>query len=253
MRPLILILFIISAIQCSGQTASFKEIKLKPNSKNYAPTGATIIFPIVKTNISKVDSLINSIVKEEVLLPDSINQSLTDALNDNINDYGLINLSYQVTYNRSGLLSFSIYREGCGAYCSSSNIYFNFDLQSGERLSMDDIILKDKFDIFKNMVLTEKASVLNKYKIEEKSSLLNKDIDSTTYDWAISQVDENCMNQISMEYFSITPQSIEIIDKCEFPHAIRSQEPIIELKYSFKTLVNFLTPKFKKAINAPAR
>jgi hypothetical protein len=247
MRPF-LILFIFSAIQSSGQKASFKEIKLRPNSKYYNAQKTTIIFPIVATKNPKIDALINSQIKEDLFQLDNGNQSLKSALNEHINEYGLINLSYQVTYNSSGFLSLSIYTEGCGAYCSSSNSYFNFDLLTGKEVSIYDMFLKDKIDSFKNIVQSDKINLLTKYKIEEKDFLLNSQIDSATYDWVISQVDDNCINQFSIERFSISSNSIQIIDPCEFPHAIQSQEPLIELKYPYNSIAKFLAPKFKKIL-----
>lgn len=248
MRFFLTIIIIFLVIQCSGQSASLKEIRLKPNSKYYNPKETTIIFPIVLTKNSKVDALINSQIKEEVFLPDSANQNLKSLLNEHINDYGLINMSYEVNYNRLAILSLSIYFEGCGAHCSSSNIYFNFDLSTGKKVSVDEIFLKDKIDSFKTIVQSDKKNSLTKYKLEEKNALLNNEIDSTTYDWAISQVDENCINQFSIDQFAISSNSIEIFDPCDLPHAIRSQTPAIELKYPYNRISQFLNPKFKRIL-----
>lgn len=248
MRPLLIIIPFILTIQSSGQKASFKEIELRPNSKYYTTKEATIKFPIVQTGNSKIDIIINSQIKEGVFLPDNGNQSLQSVLNENIKEYGLINSSYQVTYNSSGFLSLSIYTEGCGAYCSSSNSYFNFDLLTGKKISIYDVILKDRIDSFKNIVQSDKIYSLTKFKLEEKNSFLNNQIDSATYDWVISQIDDNCINQFSIEHFSISSNSVEIIDPCEFPHAIQSQEPMIELKYTYNSIAKFLSPKFKKIL-----
>jgi len=248
MRPLLTIITILSVILCFGQSASFKEIRLKPNSKHYNSKETTIIFPIVLTKNSKIDDLINFRIKEDVFVPENDNQSLKSVLNEHINEYGLVNLSYQVTYNRLGILSLSIYFEGCGAYCSSSTRYFTFDLSTGKKVSIDEIFLKDKIDSFKAIVQLEKKSSLVKYKLEERNSLLNKEIDSVTYDWAISQVDENCINQFSIDQFSISNNSIQIFDPCQFPHAIGSQTPTIELKYSYNSISYFLNPKFRKIL-----
>ena len=229
-----------------GQNISFREIKLRPNSRYYNTTEKTIIYPIVVTNNKRVDSLINSQIKNNVFSPDDEKQSIYKTLDENINDYGLINLSYEVTFKESGLLSFSIFSEGCGAYCSSGETYFNFDLKTGKKLVITDLIIENKLDSFHKIVFASKAKSLSKYKEDELRSLKQGVIDSNTYDWALEQVDSNCINDVKLEDFSFSSFDMEIKDICEFPHAIRSEAPTYELKYTYVFLSSFLTPRFKK-------
>lgn len=248
MRTFLTILSFVIVTNCNAQKASFKELKLKPNTKFYSTKEQTIIFPIVTTKYGKIDSLINAQIKNEVLQPDDENQSLRKALLENINEYGLTDVSYEITYNNNNFLSFSIFSQGCAAYCSSTNTYFNFDLSTGKKIPIDDVILKSKIDSFKNVVWSDKITCLNKYKIEEKKITGSDGIDSSDYNWIISEIDSNCINQISIETFSVSSNSIEILDPCTFPHVIRSQEPEIELKYTFSSIEKFLTPRFKKLL-----
>lgn len=246
MKILPIILFFVIAFQCDAQKAVFKELKLKPNTKYYNTKEATIVFPIVATNNPKIDKLINNQIKIDVLQPEDETHSLRKVLFENINEFGLTDVSYEITYNKNNILSFSVFSQGCGAYCSSGTSYFNFDLLTGKKISIDELIIKSKIDSFKNIVQADKVNTLNKYKIEEKNSIGSEGVDSSTYDWAISTVDENCINKISIENFSVSPSLLQIFDPCDFPHIIRSQEPEIELKYSFKSIEAFLTPKFKR-------
>lgn len=228
-----------------GQTITFREIKFTPNSRYYKTTKKTIIYPIVVTSNKRVDSLINFQIKNELFSPGDEKQSINKTLVENIND-GLINLSYEVSYKKNGLLSFSIFSEGCGAYCSSWETYFNFDLKTGKKLSITDLINENKLDSFYNIVFADKVKYLRVYKEEELSMLKQGDVDSTTYDWALEQVDSNCIKDVKLEDFSFSSVSLEIKDTCEFPHAIRSQQPTFELKYTYTSLSAFLTPRFKK-------
>jgi len=248
MKLLPTILSFAIVIHCYAQKASFKELKLKPNTKYYTTKEQTIIFPIITTKNPKIDKLINTQIKNDVLQPDDKNQSLRKALLENINEYGLTDVSYEITYNSYNFLSFSIFSQGCGAYCSSTNTYFNFDLSTGKKVSIYDVILKSKIDSFKNVVHSDKINSLNKYKIEERNLIGSEGIDSSDYNWIISEVDDNCINQISIETFSVSSNSIEILDPCVFPHVIRSQEPEIELKYTFSSIEKFLTQRFKKLL-----
>ena len=242
---LFLFLFYLSAAE--AQQAGFKEIKLRPNKKLFDTKDSTIIYPIVVLKNTAAARRINNTIKEAILMPDDEKISTRKAL-ENIRDENTINLSYEVTFNKNGILSMYIYSEGCGAYCSSGNTYFNFDLSTGTEITISGIIDAAKLDDFKKMVLADKVNALTAYKKEEKDNLANAYIDTATYEWALQEVDSNCIKTASIENFSLSAGQVEIIDPCEFPHVIRSQEPAIELKYNYKTVAAFIKPGIRKRL-----
>ena len=65
---------------------------------------------------------------------------------------------------------------------------------------------KYKIDSFKKLVFADKIKALNKYKEEEEKNLLGNDarIDSATVDWAIREVDENCMADVKLDDFILS-------------------------------------------------
>jgi hypothetical protein len=244
----ILLVFILSLCSCAyAQKAAFKEIKLKPSTKFYAPEGSSIIYPIIVTADPKVDQLINTQIKDELLNLDSTKQTARTLLTEHINEYGLVNLSYEVIYNNHAILSLQVYEEGCGAYCSSGDSYFNFDLTTGKKIAIADLIKEEMLDSFRNIVFHDKLKALQEYKLEEIEDLKQGNTDSSTYDWAMQEVDSNCSKSVSLESFSL-PGLIQVFDRCEFPHAIQSQQPTYELKYSYRFLQPFLKPKFKQLL-----
>ena len=119
-----------------GQNLIVKEIKRKPNPKFYNTGETTIIYPLISTNNKKVDDLINFHIKNDIFSPDNEKEDVNKILIEYLNDYALINLSYEITYKQDGLLSINIFYEGCGAYCSSNTTYFNFDLKTGEKIEL---------------------------------------------------------------------------------------------------------------------
>jgi hypothetical protein len=143
------------------------------------------------------------------------------------------------------LLSMYIYAEGCGAHCSSWNSYFNFDLRTGKEINITDIILEDKIDSFTSIVLHDKLKAFEQYKIEEITEFKEEHIDSISYNWILEQVDSNCAKSAEIGIFSLSNQMVEIINPCEFPFMLRSQQPSYELKYQYKFLGPFLKPKFR--------
>jgi len=238
----LLILLSISFQSTIAQTVTFKEINLKPNSEFYNSNESTIIYPLVVTNNKPVDKLINDKIKSEMLGEDAV--TARKALNEQISE-GLINMSYEVSFKRYGILSFTIYAEGCGAHCSSWNTYFNFDLKTGKTISIYDLVAENRIDSFRKIVLADKIKALNKYK-EEKRNYSGNDNDSVSISWAIELVDDNCIENVQLEHFSLSETGIEIMDPCEFPHAIRALEPDYALKYSYKFILPFLKPWFQR-------
>jgi len=244
---LILIALLLHPSFTYSQAVVFKEIKMRPRSRFFNTNDSTIIYPIIVTKNSIVNKLINHEIREDVIGPAEGSKNLRRDLNNLIND-GVINLFYEVTYKKHGLLSLNIFTEACGAYCSSDYTYFNFDLRTGKRLKTTDLIYDDKLDSLKKNIFSDKIAFLEKYKTEESKLLMEKKIDSATYQWAIEQVDSNCMNELHVENFILSEHYIEVVDECPFPHAIRSREPAYHLKYLYRSIQAFLKPEFLKLL-----
>ena len=249
MRILLIILSFLFTSYSFGQSASFKEIKIKPKTERYTAKEFTIKYPVIVTKNSKVDELINAQVKDKMLDlgQEDDTMRLKNALDYHISDLGLTDLSYTVTYNKSGLLSFFIFAQGCGAYCSSWRTYFNFDLATGKQIAINDLFLSNNLESFKNIVQKKKVKILSDYKSEQKQDYKNGVGDTSIYDWVITEIDK-CLESISIDKFSISDKHLQIIDDCEFPHAIQSQQPTIELHYSYTSIAEFLNPRFARLL-----
>jgi len=240
MKYLLLFLFSVYHITYA-QTVGFKEIKLKPRPELYNTKVPTIIYPIVVTNNPPVDKQINDQIKNEILGEEAVNarQTLKERIREDLTD-----MDYEVTLRNYGILSLTINEVGCGAYCSSSNTYFNFDLKTGKSLSIYDLVAENMIDSFTKIVFTDKVNALKKYK--EESDYSDNTIDSATINWAVEQVNENCIGTVKIENFSLSKDTIEIMDPCEFPHAIRAMEPDYKLRYSYRFMLPFLKPKYRR-------
>ena len=207
----------------------------------------TIVYPIVVTKDSAVDEMINNEIKTQVLDIEDNNASAAKLLAERI-DEGLINLSYEVSFKKNNILSMSITSEGCAAYCSSYHNYFNFDLKTGELIGISTIIDETKIDSLRTLVQKEKRKALDEYKKEEILEVDSVHIDSADYRWIVNYVDENCLDSIEIGNFSLSDSAIEFMDRCVFPHVIRSQEPVYHLVYSYKFLSEFLKPEFRSRL-----
>ena len=247
MKILLIFIFAIP-LTAYSQTATIREIKFRPSPKYYNTKDFTIIFPIVITHNKIISSLINEKIADEILATTNEEKQLKKEFRERIND-GLTDLSYEITFNKNDILSMHIYtQESGGNHLTSSESYFNFDLQTGEPISISDLIYETKIDSFRRIVFKGKVKSLLNYKKEAKNDLLNNQTDSSTYSWILEQVDSNCIKDVRIEDFSLSNANIEIIDPCEFPQVIRALEPIYKLKYSYKFISPFFKPRFQKRL-----
>lgn len=240
---LLIVISLLFPFYCFSQIACFKETRLKVKKEYYNSPDTTIIFPTVITKNSIADSRINNSIRKAVIEEYDDKKSLLRNIRDFIDNMILLHLSYDVTLNKK-ILSLSIFKESCGAYCYSTRTYFNFDIATGKEVTISDIILENKLDSFTALVKADKTSFLEEYKKEQNEEF--KDVaDSSTHNWIVDKVDHDCQSNISTEQFSLSPNTLEIFDPCEFPHAIRSFSPFYELKYPYKQISRFLKPGIK--------
>ncbi|MGC4036867.1 MAG: hypothetical protein QM764_12990 [Chitinophagaceae bacterium] len=241
----ILYFIILISVSVNAQDLVIKEVKRRPNKKIYNTTSVTIIYPIIILKNKTAADLINRQIRKEFFDQPNIHVTLDNLLTERIEE-GLTDLDYTITFKNKNILSLQLNGEGCGAYCSSWNIYLNFDLNTGKQIRIEDLIQLDKFDSFKEIVFQQKTDTLQKYLAEEKEMFDRNemgDLDSSDYDWIKGEV-TNCMSNAAINVFSLKKTELEIIDPCDLPHAIQSQTPIYELKYSYLFLKPFLKKEF---------
>jgi len=237
-----LLLFLLSVTHITyAQTVSFRELKFKPKPELYDTKVPTIIYPIIIVNNKSTGKFINDEIKREIMGEDVVN--IRQAFKERINE-GLTDMDYEVTLINHGILSLTINETGCGAYCSGSHTYFNFDLRTGKSISIHDLLDENRIDSFTKILYADKIRALNKYK--DESNYYDDKTDSATVNWAIEQVNENCISKVTIDNFSLSKDTIEIMDPCEFPHAIRALEPDYKLRYSYRFLLPFLKPKYRR-------
>jgi hypothetical protein len=229
-----------------AQIALVRELKSRPSTKYYNTTDSTIIYPIIVTASPVVSRLINKQIKIAVLEvdPDEKSRSTSKPLQNSIRN-GLTDMSYDVTYNKNGILSLHISQVIEAAYPNQSDIYLNFDLRSGQSIQIGDIINDSLFRQFRSKVFADKIDSLKAYENKNQMLFTKKEIDTTTYEWAAQEVDSFCLNTIDISNFSLSKTGIKIIDECEFPHVIRSLSPEYELLYSYQFMYPYLRSEFR--------
>jgi hypothetical protein len=229
-----LIILLLSPLFSDAQSVRFRTIKLETKHKGL------VKYPIVKYHDNEIAQKINSkiaagIFHEEIKSDSDFNVKLCELLEYTSDMY------HTVTYNKKNVLSFNVFAEGCGAYCTSSYKYFNFDLLTGEELSWTDLMKVEKKDSLESLISGQIRKELLEYSRSEARRAAEKD--SSTYEW-VKDTYEECLENISITGFTIYPDRIEFEDKCDFAHAIQNFGPGTAYSWSLTDLAPYLKPRF---------
>jgi len=224
-----------------GQNIQIDTLNLKKIGHFKQSQNDKMNYPIVNSGNNLIDSLINFDIKNKFTSNEFTSQSIDSTL-IKWSDEQLAYLDFKVTYNKNGILSLNISGEGCGAYCTSWTDYYNYSTKTGKSLNIGEII--DTTGNFKELIISQKNKQYKQQRKELKKRLFDKNhpIDKETYNWALEYY-EDCQKSFNIQTFALYPDHLEIIDNCYLPHAIRSMEPYIELKYKYSKIKKYLKIK----------
>lgn len=231
----------------SAQTAHIRELRFVPNPRYNNTADTAIVYPVVTTGNPTVDRRINKDIRHALLEGYDSCKTARDALRRWIGD-GLTDMYYQVTYNKNGILSLLFDVGAFAAYEATWQTSLNFDLRTGHKLALTDLIGEARWAGWKVRVLGDKVDSLNRYKgTDLASGLKTKYLDTVTYNDVVGLLDD-CAASLDTDDFSISADGIEVLDPCEFPHVIRGLSPTYTLKYSFRFLQPYLKPEYRRRL-----
>ena len=215
---------------------TWDTLQVKPSSLVEYNQPQQLDFPLFKTGNKKVDEKITGHLAQsftqETFPVDSLQAGL-----DSWAASGLVHLSFEVTYNQKDLVSLVLYAEGCGAYCSSWRRYFTYATTTGKPISIADLVRLD--DSLSQKIMKDKQEQLIENEMELLEMVKKGELDTTSLEWAMNYYNQ-CDEQFSLSEFILHQEEIEWVFLCELPHAIRNLTPIVELKYSYPQLQDFL-------------
>lgn len=241
-RILTTILFLIIALNSFGQIITVDTLFIDKGEKSAKiQKKDKLKFPLIRTGNIKTDSLINKDLKNRFT-----NNEYPDLPTDSTiikwGDGQIINLDFEVTYIKNGLVSLNISSDGCGAYCTSWTDYYTYSVTTGKYITINEII--DTTGKFRTVVISDKDKQYDEQRAELKKMLLNKEsgLDEGTYKWAIENYGI-CDSSFEFNSFALYIDHLEIIAKCYLPNAIKNLKPIIELKYKYVDIAEYLKTK----------
>lgn len=223
---------------CVAQQVTITYIKMKPSTT----ADSTIVYPVFHFKDSTVGERVNSAVKKDLLQGYEIPDSITGlpALLKLAAGQGLIRVNYTIARNDRRLLSVVVAYAAVGAFASSWKKYYCFSKKSGSLLTLDSLINPARKDRFLQMLHNKQQAKLQKYRQQLKLKLSKKQIDPSTYEYVLTQLENNCLGNYDPKAFTFSVNKLAVMIDCQFPHAIQSLNPVAEIPFSIYTLQPYL-------------
>jgi hypothetical protein len=165
------------------------------------------------------------------------------SLRENLTEYDwLSGLSYEVNYNKNGILDIALMQEGSGAYPSGRTVHLVVDLKTGEQIKFK--------DAFKTDSLGKLAAMVNaKLEVEKKEiiKLIDKgefgeSSEPNEMDPLKEQVGGLSFTAKTFDEFSISDKGVTFIYDAGFPHVIKAAQPDGRYFFTWAELKPFIKP-----------
>jgi hypothetical protein len=229
-RILTTILLLTFGLTSFGQKISVDTLFIPRIDKFSNFQDGKLKFPVIKTGDLQIDKVINTDLRNRFTgyeHPDLSTDSILLEWSDRI-----IDLDFEVTYIKNGLISLNISAQSCAAYCTGWTNFYTYNYMTGQYVTFDQIV--NTSGNFRNRVIADKDKQYEQQKKRLKEIFQDKDagLDEDTYKWALELFD-SCQKEFKLNSFALYPDHLEIIEICYFPNVIKSLAPAIELKYKY--------------------
>lgn len=246
MNSLLVILLFLFCSYSYGQDLTVTFIKEPPDSNHFGKD-SSIIYPVFEFKNSSISKKINLALKNDFKqfyeMADSI-VNIRSILKESASN-GLVSLTYTLLRNDNRFFSFYLGNEGEAAYPTYWETYYCFDKINGNLLTLDSLLSPEKKKQFLKVLRQKQKKQIDNYKKDILKDLKNNDIVKDDYDFALSQIKNDCWGNYSPKEFKIHTDKIEIIIDCDFPHVAQNMDPSPSLFFSLITFKQYLKYKYK--------
>lgn len=139
-------------------------------------------------------------------------------------DYWLSKLSYEVNYNKNGVLAIALTMDGSGAYPDQSTKNLVIDLKTGERVKFADVFQIDSLDRFAPLVdaklKAENADTIKSVEADKSGDYTKEDKNSFK-----KQLEALSFAPETFDEFSVSDKGVTIFYDAGFPHVIQALQP----------------------------
>ncbi len=226
-------------------TISFAQtIKITPKKTVYTRKGKvtskekrtfTVTYPIV----SGAMPLATKKKLENTL---SYWRAFKTTLAENMSGYDwLYEMSYEVNYNKNGVLDIALAMDGSGAYPDQSTRDLVVDLKTGKQVKFADAFKIDSLDKFAQMVdaklKTEIEEIIKSVEEDKSSGNTKEDNDSLK-----EELNALSFKPETFDEFSVNDKGVTIFYDAGFPHVIQALQPDGRYFFTWAEAKPFIKP-----------
>ncbi|MGZ3865320.1 MAG: hypothetical protein ACXVC6_06660 [Bacteroidia bacterium] len=238
------LIFCITAVltACSG------EVKNTTATEEPKPVADTTACTATLTNDTILGD--STLIFPEIILPDTaiaekINKRLTVQMIsyytiDELKEYkenfkkdsilfGLTAAGYEITYNENCLLSLTINMETMGAYPSGYSVYRNFDINTGDSISLEKMLDETKIN---DLIKLCDDTLQNRIERCRK--------EYADQDFIVEQLTGQQFTRKNLVNFYVTQTHVVLVYNFGFPHVIQGTEPDGFIKIARKDFRKYL-------------
>lgn len=242
------ILFFVLSISIFNSQKAFTQVTITEISKSDPSFSGDLLFPIAATKTKKVADRVNQHLQEDMLMNASIILDSTAfdlsafRQTDSSFQAGYTFMSYETGVNTASVWSVNFLVETMGAYPSGFIRYYNFNLNDGSIITIDQILdKKGKDDISKHLMK------LREKKLENHLKEIKSETDAETFEYVKKSL-ADCNSDSDVSKFYLQAEGIIFYkDEC-LPHAVTAFEAPLNILIPYSQLSKNLTPLAKKII-----
>ena len=212
-----------------GQSVVITEKKVdykRPKPMADYKAGFVVHYPQVKAATPALSKKIEAAISYETVMKLNIKEELNDI-------QWLEEASYDVGYNRRGILSIALTVEGSGAYPSTNTKNVVVDLRNGTRVR--------PADIFTNLpgLLAKVRIAMNR---EVLSSIAEIRADKTNEEPHPERIfkEQAKYNPLKLDEFQVDEKGVTFLHDYGFPHVILALQPSGAFHYTWKELKPYI-------------
>ncbi|MDQ3799916.1 MAG: hypothetical protein M3384_10720 [Acidobacteriota bacterium] len=186
-------------------------------------------FTVIRPRVSGLSPALNKKVENTISYERVVNFNLREEIRE---VQWLEEASYEVNYNKNGILDITIFLEGAGAYPWVVQKTVVVDLKTGAQVRPQ--------DVFTNLgELAAKAKKAQQAEMKKAREEYKKDPDSADFD-ASAYFDNADFTVKNLSEFTVSDDGVTFLYDYGFPHVVKALEPEGRFFYSWRELKPFI-------------
>jgi hypothetical protein len=155
----------------------------------------------------------------------------------------LVEIDYEVTYNRHGILCLTYRIDGMGAYPNTSTADLAADLQTGRRLTAKDLFKPAALEELAAKVDRLRSAAVEKATQENRAYLEGNQMTEEDLMGTMDQAVKSRFGVENLDRFRLDDKGVTFVYDFEFPHVNEAFEPSGEFFVSYEELRPYINPE----------